>query len=285
MRIGNQIDVLATKALEWIEETNFIRRLHDIRMDPADYFGYIASMYPVVVGFSGALHRMIGLFNSAVDKKLIKGLNRQAQEEMTHNELWRDMLTIHSINHDKLYASYLQYRNTFSLPAVHSSWESRGEYFIKCHRQKFDTDFYPDAPFPAPVLALTYWQEATSSGLRGDFRNPLIHFGCQSAIEATILKVVPPHIYPQVRDDPSLNLGQESISWWQAHGGKRGLGGRESAEERHLRVAIELLNREVKEDTDLANRVVDAASITLDLFVATMEWHNTHTFDITPYKL
>jgi hypothetical protein len=279
MKVGNIIRTASANCAEAMRGTRFIRDLADSTITRERYLGYVSAMYPVVTTFCGTLNRMIGLFDPVLtDPKVLNSLYRQGMEEIAHNGLWRSMLDLSGIDHHKLNATYRSYRASCG-----TEWSAYAKTYFNQLRTGADvTESYPEPVFPEPVLALTYWQEHTSS----EGQNPWIHFACQSAIEATILEVVTSDVYPAVKSNELLNKGHEAaIRWWKEHSLEGESGStKPSVEARHLELATRFLDSNVREDdVETLRSITTSMDTTLRLFAATMEWHNERTFSLKEY--
>lgn len=245
------------------------------------YLGYVASMYPIVVGFNRALIRGIAKVDHVRESRMVRHLAEQLREEQDHNELWRRQLEKHGINHGRLYADLEQYLQRFSTDELNRLTELT----IAAVREDVENAWpgiWPEPVVPEPVLALYHllWWTATAPEV-----HYWEHFASLSAVEFMIFEVVSESVYPGLKDHPEIDRGASTLHWWKEHARQGSDEGRRSDEEKHLAMARLALNR-----NEAANRLADVvasrAEDAMTLFAATAFCHDVgqpRQFDVRPY--
>ncbi len=250
--------------------TRFATDLRNLQLDRQRYRVYIATMYPIVVGFNRALIRGIGKVDHVRHSSFVRVLAEQLQEEQAHNQLWRVMLEIFGIDHEALYGDLSDYCSRFSndeLDAMTADVLADTTRELRDGLRPHRTVF-AEAPLPDPILALYHHLWITATDGRIDHWE---HFASQAGIEMVIYEVVSASILPGVTGTPELNLGEGTLHWWREHGklpGETSAG--RSDEEKHLELSRIALNRSEMANA-LGERVTARAEDTLRLFWATMQ--------------
>jgi hypothetical protein len=233
------------------------------------YFGYITSMYPIVVGFNRALIRGIAKVDHVRDSRLVKHLAEQLREEQDHNELWRRKLDQYGIQHLKLYSDLEQYLSRFDDDTL-SDMTHRTVAALREDLDNAWPGIWPEPVVPEPVLALyhlMYWT-ATDPGV-----HYWEHFASQSAVEFMIFEVVTNSVYPGIKEHPELDRGAPTLRWWEEHARQGSQPGKRSDEEKHLEMAKLALNRNAVANS-MAEAVAGRAEDAMTLFAATAICHD-----------
>lgn len=177
--LGTELRVRAEEMAAEVNASSFMEKLRGGGMSRERYGGWIASLYPIVFGFCGALCRTFPKLDVVREASLIHGLARQLNEEIGHNNLWRTMLTSYRIDHAELYVDYLV-GNT--------------------------------SAFPAEIIELAKWMESLSVE-----PNPFWWLTSQAGIEMMLLPVVTQSIYPGVMRSAHISPTSENTAWWREH--------------------------------------------------------------------
>ena len=269
-RVGDRVAEIARTYAARMNATTFAADLRDLRLDRHRYRVYIATLYPIVIGFNRALIRGIAKVDHVRHSSFVRLLAEQLQEEQAHNQLWRVMLEIFDIDHEALYGDLVDYLARFStneldaMAAEVLAATRRGERDGRPRRPAV----FPDAALPEPVLALYHHLWMTATDGRVDHWE---HFASQAAMEMVIYDVVSTSILPGVTHSPELNLGEGTLHWWREHGKLPGVPSTaRSDEEKHLELSRIALNRSETANA-LAAQVTARAEDTLRLFWATMQ--------------
>jgi len=280
-RAGDANWSLAQKYAERMNASEFATTLRDHKLPRHRYLGFISSVYPVVVGFNRALIRSICKVDHVRQSSFVRSLARQLQEEQSHNQLWREMLTTHGIDHEKLYQALETYLAGFTPDELDRMTEA---VLARITQDIEDVapGVFPAPPFPEPVLALYHRLWMTASQQRFDYWE---HFACQSGIEAIIYQIVSTSLYPGVVGNPELDAGPVANAWGREHA-KQGstIPGKRIDEEKHLELARIALNRDEKAQARIT-QILNTAEEAMRLFAATMICHDQGKggFDIEPH--
>jgi hypothetical protein len=279
--IGNQVWDLAQKYSSRINESELATSCRNLTLPKERYFGYVAAMYPIVVGFNRALIRSIAKVDHVRQYQLVKYLSEQLREEQMHNSLWRSKMDKYGIDHEKLYTDLETYLAQFSDEEL----DSMTEQVIAALREdvtNVSPGIFPDPVVPEPVLALYHhlYQSATDPDV--DYWE---HFACQSAVEYIIFDVVSTSVYPGVSAREDLNLGAATVRWWEEHARQGSeISGKRSDEEKHLEMSKIALNRTPRPN-EIADRILARAEDAMCLFAGSAICHDADktVFSVRPY--
>lgn len=267
---GDRIRELALTYASAKSQSQTFSNLRLGKLPRVSYLRYITSMYPVVVGFNRALIRSVSKVDHVRQWRFVRGLARQIQEEQTHNQLWRNMLTAFGIAHEAIYMEFESYIARFSPDQM----DSMSAAVIKAIRNDISNvspASFPDAIFPEPVLALCHQMWMTAAYKDIPYWE---HFGGQYGIEAIILEVVSNSVLPGVMKSPDLAFGLNTLRWWKEHvRSEQTPSRRRSAEQKHVELARLVLNKS-SEANAISDSVVRRADDTMLLFLATALWHD-----------
>jgi pyrroloquinoline quinone (PQQ) biosynthesis protein C len=138
---------------------------------------------------------------------------------------------------------------------------------------------YTDFSMPQPVLNMIDYQMFTA-------KHPDEHLACQVAMECTILNIVTKTIYPAVLWNDELNGSQEfkedsCLAWWAEHLAQDE-NGNSTAEARHIRRTLRMVDELLPEGPDRAYLYVKE---TLELFYDCFDWHDDNEFDVQEFTL
>jgi hypothetical protein len=280
-RIGDVVADLGRRYAEAMNASDIAIAVKQRRLSQRSYVAMIATMYPVVVGFNRALIRSIAKVDHVRQSSFVKALAQQLEEEQAHNQLWRAMLEVFGVDHEALYNDFEEYIEGFTQEELDTNTHQvlaavRGDLHAG------DSSHFPDAVFPAPVLALRHhlWTSATDAGV-----TYWEHFASQAGIEMVIWDVVTASILPGVIGHPELDRGLASTHWWLEHGKPpHPTSLRRTDEEKHLALSRMALNR-----SETANAVSSAvaarAEDTMRLFAACLiaQRPHDHRFPIERY--
>jgi len=280
--VGDAVADLAARYAAEMNASPFAIALRDRRVSQRNYMAFIATMYPVVVGFNGALIRSISKLDHVRNSSFVKVVARQLEEEQAHNQLWRAMLEVFDIDHEALYDELQEYCARLSPDEL----DRRTLATLEAVRRDLAAGAHPHfegSPFPSAVLALHHHLAMTA----GDPEIPYWeHFASQASIEMTIYEVVNQTILPGVLHHPELDRGVASTHWWLEHGRNPvSDGGLRTDEEKHLALSRSALNRSETANT-IALDVEARAEDTLRLFAATLiaQHPGQHTFPIERFR-
>ena len=259
----------------------FATTLRMRRLSRRSYVAFIASMYPLVVGFNRALIRSIAKVDHVRNSTFVRALARQLEEEQAHNQLWRAMLEVHGVDHDAMYNDIEEYLGTLDDEALDRGTQ---ETLAAVRRDlgAGNGHRFPDTLFPDAVLALCHHLSESAADPSISYWE---HFASQAGIEMVIFDVVTQSILPGVIGHPELDLGVASTHWWMEHG--RPPEPREhhcTDEEKHLALSRMALNR--SETANAVSQSVEArAEDTMRLFAAALIAQNPqrHAFPIERY--
>ncbi len=84
--VGDEIWALAREYADKKNKSHFATSLRDLDISTSRYLGYIAAMYPIVVGFNKALIRSISKVDHVRHATFVTALAEQLQEEQGHNQ-------------------------------------------------------------------------------------------------------------------------------------------------------------------------------------------------------
>lgn len=249
------------------------------------YRAFIATMYPVVVGFNRALIRSIAKVDHVRNSTFVKALARQLEEEQSHNQLWRGMLEVFDIDHEAVYGEFEDYvasRSKSQLDAATNAVLADVRRDLEASSStgtRFDGCVFPDA-----IVALYHHLGNSASD---DAVSYWEHFASQAGIEMVIFDVVTASILPGVLEHPILDRGVASTHWWMEHGQPPVPVTRERTdEEKHLALSRSALNRSETANI-VAIPVESRAEDTMRLFAAALiTQHPTdHTFPIERFEV
>ena len=244
------------------------------------YVAFIATMYPVVVGFNRALIRSIAKLDHVRNSSFVRVVARQLEEEQAHNQLWRAMLEVFDVDHEALYddaEEYLAAHDAAALDAMTAA--TLGE--VRRDLGSGAAPHFRDASYPSAVLALCHQLWTSASDDRISYWE---HFASQAAIEMAIFDVVTRTILPGVLEHPELDRGIASTHWYREHGRTHDDTRARTDEEKHLSLSRSALNRSETANA-LADAVVRRTEDTLRLFAATLIAQDPvqHAFPIERY--
>lgn len=281
LRAGDAVVQLAQRYASEMNASDFATALRARRLSRRSYVAFIATMYPVVVGFNRALIRSIAKVDHVRHSTFVRSLAQQLEEEQAHNQLWRAMLEVHGVDHDAMYNDVEEYFGALDETEL-DRHTTETLAAIRRDLAAGSAGRFPGAIFPDAVLALCHHlsQSATDPAI-----SYWEHFASQAGIEMVIFDVVTQSILPGVVGHPELDLGVASTHWWLEHG--RPPEPREhhrTDEEKHLALSRMALNR-----SETANAVAAAvearAEDTMRLFAAALiaQQPQRHAFPVERY--
>lgn len=251
-----------------MDDAEFAAAMRSQSLPAERWLKYIASIYPIVVGFNGALIRSLAKVDHVRQSWLIKGLAVQLQEEQEHNNMFRRMLEDFGIDHEAVYSAFER-----DLSAMSRETLDRATAGVVAAIRADEDDFAPGQfhlnNFAESVYALHHHMHTLATDRRYSFWH---HFASQCAIEAVIYRTVSALIYPTVSGDSALNVGEQSVLWFKEHAAHDAGDGSRSAEEKHLQIARLTLNKS-REANDDAAAILDSVETSLRLFAATALCH------------
>ena len=267
--------------------SSFALALKHRRLPRRSYLAFIATMYPLVVGFNRALIRSISKVDHVRNSTFVKTLAQQLEEEQAHNQLWRAMLEVFDIDHEALYDDLEEYLGSMSdddLDRITHTVIDGVRRDLSAGR----TQRFPNSPFPDSLIALCHylWTSAADDSV-----SYWEHFASQAGIEMVIFDVVTHSILPGVIGHPELDRGVASTHWWMEHGTPpeqalpgRVAGAHRTDEEKHLALSRMALNRSETANT-VAGVVEARAEDTMRLFAASLiaQDPQQHAFPIERY--
>ena len=268
-RIGDRIAHLASVYAGRMNALPFAVDLREGRVDRQRYRVFIATFYPVVVGFNRALIRGISKVDHVRHASFVKVLAEQLKEEQAHNQLWRVMLEIFDVEHEALYGDLTDYLARFSMEEL-DSMTAAVLADVTRDLRRTPSRVFPEAPLPDAVLAIYHHLWMTASDPDIDHWE---HFASQAGIEMVIYDVVSTSILPGVMGNRELDLGEGTTHWWREHGmlpGAHPNPGERSDEEKHLELSRVALNRSQTANA-LAPQVAARAEDTMRLFAAALQ--------------
>lgn len=281
LRAGDAVAQLADRYAGEMNASEFATALRTRRLSRRSYVAFVATMYPVVVGFNRALIRSIAKVDHVRNSAFVRSLARQLEEEQAHNQLWRAMLEVHDVDHESLYNDVEEY-----LSQVDEEELSRlsGDTLTAVRRNlgAGNERRFPDALFPDAVLALCHHLGTSAT-------DPAIsyweHFASQAGIEMVIFNVVTHSILPGIVGHPELDLGVASTHWWMEHGRPpEPRAHHQTDEEKHLALSRMALNRSETANA-MAHAVEARAEDTMRLFAASLiaQQPQHHVFPVERY--
>lgn len=268
-RVGDAVAELASRYAAEMNHSPFATALRERHLPRRSYLAFIATMYPAVVGFNRALIRSIAKVDHVRRSSFVKVLAEQLQEEQAHNQLWRGMLDVFDIDHERMYDDLEEYLAGFSREEL----DRHTDTVLAAVRRDLgagNRHVFPGGFFPDPVLALCHhlWRSATDDDV-----SYWEHFASQAAMEMTIWEVVTCTILPGVAGHPELDRGVASTHWWLEHGRLAAQdaenGRRQTDEEKHLALSRMALNRSETANA-MGGSVAARAEDTLRLFAASL---------------
>ena len=256
-----------------------LRRRH---LPQRSYVAFLATMYPLVVGFNRALIRSLAKVDHVRHSTFVRSLAQQIEEEQAHNQLWRAMLDVFDVDHEMLYDDLEEYLDAFSSAELDGCTAAT----LSAVRRDLSAGaqgHFRDTIFPDAVVALYHhlWNSASDASV-----SYWEHFASQAGIEMVIFDVVSASILPGVCGHPELDRGVASTHWWMEHGRPPipVAADRRTDEEKHLALSRMALNR-----SETANAVADVvearAEDTMRLFAAALiaQTPHEHAFPIERY--
>lgn len=280
-RIGDTIADLAARYAAEMNGSDFAAALSRRHLSHRNYVAFIASMYPLVVGFNGALIRSIAKVDHVRHSTFVKTLAQQLEEEQTHNQLWRAMLEVHDVDHEAVYNDLEEYFDTVQ-PDDRQRFTDQTLGAVRRDLRAGDAGRFPASPFPDAVLALAHFLGQSGSADEVTYWE---HFATQAAIEMIIFDVVTATILPGVLGHPELDRGVASTHWWMEHGRPpEPQVGHATDEEKHLALSRMALNRSETANA-LAPTVQARAEDGMRLFAAGFiaQTPQSHRFPIERY--
>ena len=265
-RVGDNVELLGRRYATEMNASAFATALRQRHLPLRSYLAFIATMYPIVVGFNRALIRSIGKVDHVRNSAFVKSLATQLEEEQAHNQLWRGMLEVFDVEHLALYDDFEEYMGQFSIDELDAM---TAEVVVGVRRdlRAGTGGRFPDSGYPDAVLALYHhlWSSASDPSV-----SYWEHFASQAGIEMVIYDVVTTSILPGVLGHPELDRGVASTHWWTEHGQLPApLTQRRTDEEKHLALSKMALNR--SETANLVAIPVESrAEDTMRLFAATL---------------
>jgi hypothetical protein len=281
LRLGDRIWEAALALSAQVNRCELASSCRNQQLSRERAFGYVASMYPIVVGFNRGLIRGIAKVDHVRDSRLVKHLAEQLREEQMHNELWRRQLDAYGIDHMRLYSDVEAYFARLDVADANRFTEQT----VAATREDVEQAWpgiWPDPVVPEPVLALYHLMWWTSVTPEVHYWE---HFASQSAVEFMIFEVVSESVYPGFKGHPELDRGPSTMRWWQEHARQGSEGGKRSDEEKHLEMAKLALNRNELAHS-MAENIERRAEDAMTLFAATAMSHNIDQprhFDVRPY--
>jgi hypothetical protein len=280
-RVGDEVAELAKRYAAEMNASAFAAALRARHLPQRSYFAFVATMYPLVVGFNRALIRSIAKVDHVRHSTFVRALAQQLEEEQGHNQLWRAMLEVFDVDHEMLYNDIEEYFDGFSKDEL----DRHTRDVLTAVRRDLgagDCKRFPGTIFPDAVLALYHylWTSAADDSV-----SYWEHFASQAGIEMVIWEVVTTSILPGVLGHPELDRGVASTHWWLEHGRPPEPSAQHRTdEEKHLALSKMALNR-----SETANTVADAvqsrAEDTMRLFSAALiaQRPHHHAFPIERY--
>lgn len=275
------MSALGTRYASEMNASPFASALRTRRLPRRSYLAFIATMYPLVVGFNRALIRSIAKVDHVRNSSFVRIVARQLEEEQAHNQLWRAMLEVFDVDHEAIYSDAQEYVEALTADELdrHTADVVRA---VRRDLAPGGASSFPGAIFPDALLALCHhlWTSASRDSV-----TYWEHFASQAGIEMVIYDVVTESILPGVLGHPELDLGLATTHWWTEHGRlPEPAIHRETDEEKHLALSRTALNRNETANA-LSDAVVTRAEDTLRLFAATLIAQNpvNHAFPIERY--
>ena len=184
--VGHLVWELALKYAKSMNESEFATSLRNRKLIKSRYLGYIAAMYPIVIGFNRALIRSVAKVDHVHEAAFVKGLTEQLHEEQEHNSLWRKKLDAFGIDHGALYMDLLDYLAQFTPQQLDRMTKDVIKEVTK-DVTEVSPGCFPDPIFPEPVLALYHHLWMTASHENIDYWE---YYAGQYGIEVIIFEVV-----------------------------------------------------------------------------------------------
>ena len=281
LRVGDSVAMLGLRYASEMNASAFATALRLRHLPRRSYLAFIATMYPVVVGFNRALIRSIAKVDHVRNSTFVKLLAKQLEEEQSHNQFWRGMLEVFDIDHEAVYDDFEEYLRRFSTDELDSITAD----VVGGVRRDLGAGAgsrFEEALFPDALLALYHhlWNSATDDSV-----SYWEHFASQAGIEMVIYNVVTTSILPGVLAHPELDRGVASTHWWMEHGQPpTPMTPHHTDEEKHLALSKMALNR--SETANLvASAVESRAEDTMRLFAAALLAQSPydHVFPIERY--
>lgn len=280
-RVGDAVGELGKRYADEMNGSALATALREHHLSRRSYRAFIATMYPLVVGFNRALIRSIAKVDHVRNASFVKSLAQQLEEEQAHNQLWRAMLEVFDIDHEALYNEFEEYVNGFTVEEL----DRRTQDVLAAVRRDLDaggTGRFPNTIYPDAVIALYHylWNSASDDSI-----SYWGHFASQAGIEMVIFDVVTTSILPGVVGHPDLDLGVASTHWWMEHGQPAHPTARgRTDEEKHLALSRAALNRNETANA-LATDVEARAENSMRLFAAALlaQSPRDHEFPIERY--
>ncbi len=284
-RVGDAVADLAKRYAAEMIDCEFGNAIRNRTLSRRSYVAFIATMYPLVVGFNRALIRSIAKVDHVRHGSFVRVLAQQIDEEQAHNQLWRAMLEVFEVDHEALYWDFEEYMRGIATADV----ERRTKDVTVAVRRdlagtgsRFGDSDYPDA---IPALCHHLWTSASHDDV-----TYWEHFASQAAIEMVIFDVVSAAILPGIVGHPELDRGIASTRWWREHGAPPMLAApdgsrRRTDEEKHLALSRAALNRSETANA-IADAVVARAEDAMRLFAASLiaQQPQRHLFPIERYS-
>jgi hypothetical protein len=284
-RVGDAVAELGQRYAGEMVACDFARAIHQRVLPRRSYVAFLATMYPVVVGFNRALIRSIAKVDNVRNSSFVRVLARQLDEEQAHNQLWRVMLEVFGVDHEAVYGDFEEYIG--ALDADELDRRTRDVTArVRRDLSAGSRDVFRGSPFPDAVPALFHhlWTSASDDGI-----TYWEHFASQAGIEMVIFDVVSSAILPGVSGHPELDLGVASTRWWTEHGAHPREQDDQSErprtdEEKHLALSRAALNRSETANA-ISQAVAARAEDTMRLFAATLiaQHPRQHAFPIERY--
>ena len=276
--VGDKAQEIALRYAQAIDRLPVIAGIGDGTTSKAQYLAFIASMYPIVVGFNRALTLSMTKLDNVRESAHIKAISIQLREEQEHNQMWREMLEAHGIDHKLIYSdlqAFLSRTEPDRLTAL-------TEEFVAS--RSGDGDFngstvFKDCPFPDAIAALHHYMWMTGALPRFHY---LEHYASQLAMEVVIGYTVTRSIGPGVIARSELSIDGRAINWWTAHTLNCNHGA-PSEEEKHIQLAVHTLNARGGNGSEAS--ILATTEIKLMLFQAAI-WVQTdpaNRFDLHRY--
>ena len=292
---GEKIDALARHYSNQANAGAFMTALRERKVTLDEYKSFIITLYPLVVGFNAGLIRSIAkideLQTSVKARELVeeilsvdhirhshrvqalagrlrtiarearlptlRALAAQLKEEQGHNDYYRQMLEIYSIDHEAVYGAFEAYLS--EIPVEERDRMARE--VLTALREGHPARAFPHTSFSQFTLALHHYLLRVVNDPSVTF---ISYHALQSGIEFALVMVVSESVFPAVagtRNHPQLNQAlvpdadlyetgviPPTIKWWDEHA-DYGRGGR--VELQHVRHGREQLNRNLEEEAEV----------------------------------
>src|SRR5207302_8829474 len=98
--VGDRVAGLAKRYAAEMNASALATALRQRQLPRRSYLAFIATMYPLVVGFNRALIRSIAKVDHVRHSTFVRALAQQLEEEQAHNQLWRAMLEVVDVDHE-----------------------------------------------------------------------------------------------------------------------------------------------------------------------------------------